>query len=108
MSDTDKLRNAGQDALKALGSRAVQSIEDRVGSLTDRLEGLADGQPLKKAVVKGAEAKAEGGSGLMGGLKGAASGIKDKVTGVAAAAGVAAARPRRRRTSWSPSTSACR
>src|SRR5215213_7683124 len=81
MSDTDKLKSAGQGALKALGSRALHSVEDRVGSLTDRFEGMADGQPLKKAAVKGAEAKAKGESGLLGGLKGAASGIKEKVTG---------------------------
>jgi uncharacterized membrane protein len=77
----DQLKDAGQDALRALGSRLTSGIGDRVGSLTDHLDSVADGGPLKKAAVKGAEAKAKGDSAVMGGLKGAVSGIKDKVTG---------------------------
>ena len=83
-SDTkpvDQLKDAGQHALQALGSRITSSIGDRLGSLTDHLDSVADGGPLKKAAVEGAEAKAKGDSALMGGLKGAASGIKDKITG---------------------------
>jgi uncharacterized membrane protein len=77
----DLLKDAGQQALKALGSKLTGSIGDRVGSLTDHLDSVADGGPLKKAAAKGAEAKANGDSPVMGGLKGAVSGIKDKITG---------------------------
>ena len=59
---TDHLKDAGQHALKALGSKITSSIGDRVGSLTDHLDSVADGGPLKKAAVKGAEAKAKGDS----------------------------------------------
>jgi uncharacterized membrane protein len=78
---TDALKDAGQQALKALGGKITSSLGDRVGSLTEHLDSVADGGPLKKAAAKGAEAKAKGDSPVMGGLKGAVSGIKDKVTG---------------------------
>jgi uncharacterized membrane protein len=77
----DLLKQASQDALQALGSRVTRSLGDGVSSLTDRFDSIAEGGPLKKAVVKGAEAKAQGDSPLVGGLKGAVSGIKDKITG---------------------------
>jgi uncharacterized membrane protein len=78
---TDALKDAGQQALKALGGKITSSVGDRVGSLTDHLDSVADGGPLKKAAAKGAEAKAKGDSPVMGGLKGAVGGIKDKITG---------------------------
>jgi len=77
----DQLKDAGQQALKALGSKITSSLGDRLGSLTDHLDSVAEGGPLKKAAVGGVEAKAKGDSPVMGGLKGAVSGIKDKVTG---------------------------
>jgi uncharacterized membrane protein len=77
----DLLKQASQDALQALGSRVTRSLGDGVSSLTDRFDSIADGGPLKKAVAKGVEAKAQGDSPLMGGLKGAVSGVKDKITG---------------------------
>src|SRR6476659_1491433 len=67
MSDNtamDKLKGAGQDVLKALGERAMQSVTGGVGGLTDKLEDVAGGE----SPVKGA-------------LKGAVSGVKDKITG---------------------------
>jgi uncharacterized membrane protein len=76
-----KLKDVGQDFFKALGDKAMSGVGDRVGSLTDRLEGIADGGPVGKAVTKGGEAAAKGDSPVFGALKGAASGIKDKVTG---------------------------
>jgi uncharacterized membrane protein len=76
-----KLKDVSQDLLKTLGDRAMSGVSDRVGSLTDRLEGIAGGGPVGKAVSKGGEAAAKGDSPVMGALKGAASGIKDKVTG---------------------------
>ncbi len=76
-----KLKDVSQDFLQALGDKAMTGLSDRVGSITDRLEGIADGGPIGKAVGKGGEAAAKGDSPVMGALKGAASGIKDKVTG---------------------------
>lgn len=76
-----KLKDVSQDFLQALGDKAMTGLSDRVGSITDRLEGIADGGPVGKAVAKGGEAAAKGDSPVMGALKGAASGIKDKVTG---------------------------
>ncbi len=77
----DQLKDAGRDALSALGERTISTLSDRVGGLTDRLQDIADGGPLTKAVAEGGKQKAEGGSAVMGALKGAASGVKDKVTG---------------------------
>ena len=84
MADNDamnKLRGAGQDVLKALGERAMQSFTGGVGGLTDKLEDVAGGGPIGKAAVKGGEAIAKGESPIKGALKGAASGVKDKITG---------------------------
>jgi uncharacterized membrane protein len=78
---TSKLKDAGTDLLKAAGEKAMKSASDRVGGLTERLEGIADGGPISKAVVKGGEAKAEGDNPVMGAVKGMASGVKDKITG---------------------------
>jgi uncharacterized membrane protein len=77
----NKLKDAGQDVLKTLGERALTSVTDRVNGLTDKLDDIADGGPIGKAVSKGGEAAAEGKSPVGGALKGAMSGIKDKVTG---------------------------
>ena len=84
MSDNtamDKLKGAGQDVLKALGERAMQSVTGGVGGLTDKLEDVAGGGPIGKAVAKGGEAAAKGESPVKGALKGAVSGVKDKITG---------------------------
>src|SRR5688500_6877012 len=77
----DKLKDAGRDALSALGEKTLGNLTDRVTGLTDKLQDVADGGPVGKAVAEGGKAKAEGGSGVGGALKGAASGLKDKVTG---------------------------
>ena len=84
MADNDamsKLRGAGQDVLKALGERAMHSVTGGVGGLTDKLEDVAGGGPIGKAAAKGGEAIAKGESPIKGALKGAASGVKDKITG---------------------------
>ena len=80
-SGTGPLKDASQEFLKALGQRTVSTVGHSIDGLTDRLEGIADGGPVGKAVAKGGEAAAKGDSPVMGALKGAASGIKDKVTG---------------------------
>ena len=77
----DKLKDVGQQVLKSAGGKAMSTVSDKLGGLTDKLEGIADGGPIGKAVEKGGKAAAEGDSPLLGGLKGAASGIKDKITG---------------------------
>ena len=77
----DKLKGAGQDVIKALGERAMKSVTGGVGGLTDKLEDVAGGGPLGKAVAKGGEAAAKGESPVKGALKGAVSGVKDKITG---------------------------
>src|SRR3954454_11300251 len=77
----DRLREVSQGAIKALGDKVMSSVGDRLTGVTDKLEGVAEGNPLGKAAVKGAEAKAQGENPLMAGVKGAASGLKDKVTG---------------------------
>ncbi len=77
----DQLKDAGRDALSALGERTISTLSDKVGGLTDKLQDIADGGPVTKAVAEGGKQKAEGGSAVMGALKGAASGVKDKVTG---------------------------
>ncbi len=77
----DKLRLVSSDLMKAAGDKAMKAASERVGGLTDRLEGIADGGPISNAAVEGAEAKAKGDSPVGGAVKGLASGIKDKVTG---------------------------
>jgi uncharacterized membrane protein len=77
----DKLKEAGSGLLKAAGQKALDSAGERVGGLTDRLEDIAGGGPIKQAVVKGAEAKMSGDSPVKGALKGIGSGVKDAVTG---------------------------
>jgi uncharacterized membrane protein len=77
----DKFKDAGRGLFSALGDRAVSTVSERVTGLTDRLEDIADGGPVGKAVAEGGARSAEGGSAVMGALKGAASGVKDKITG---------------------------
>ncbi|RYP83640.1 SRPBCC family protein [Nocardioides guangzhouensis] len=77
----DKLRGVSQDLLKALGEKALSTAGEKLTGATDKLQSVADGGPIGKAVAKGAEAKVKGDSPVMGGIKGMASGLKDKVTG---------------------------
>ncbi|MDP3967036.1 MAG: SRPBCC family protein, partial [Nocardioides sp.] len=77
----DKLKDVSQDLMKAVGDRAMSTISDSLGGLTDKLEGIADGVPGGKALKEGGKAAADGESPIKGALKGAASSVKDKVTG---------------------------
>src|SRR6476661_6651419 len=77
----DKLKGAGQDVLKSLGERALHTVGDRVTGLTDKFDDIAGGGPIGKAVAKGGEAAAKGDSPVGGAIKGAVSGVKDKITG---------------------------
>ena len=83
-SDTqpmDKLKSVSQDLLKAAGEKALSTVTDRVGGLTNKLDDISNGGPIGKAVAKGGEAAAKGESPVAGALKGAVSGVKDKITG---------------------------
>jgi uncharacterized membrane protein len=77
----DKLKDSGQDLLRNLGDKAFDSVNDKLSGLTDKLTDIGNGGPVGKAAGKAMEAKAKGDNPILGGLKGAASGIKDKVTG---------------------------
>ena len=80
----DKLKDAGSELFKNLGDRALDTINDKLSGLTDKLGDIGSGDgagPVGKAAAGAGEAMAEGDNPVMGGLKGAASGIKDKITG---------------------------
>jgi uncharacterized membrane protein len=77
----ERLKSASQSLAKTLGDKAVGTAGDRLGGLTDRLQGIAEGGPIKQAVAQGGEAAAKGNSPVAGALKGAVSGVKDMVTG---------------------------
>jgi uncharacterized membrane protein len=77
----DKLREVSSDLLRNLGDKAMDTVNDKVGGLTDKLTSIADGGPVGKAVGKAGEAAAKGDNPVVGGIKGAASGLKDKITG---------------------------
>ncbi len=79
----DKLKGAGSDLLRNLGDKALDTVNDKLSGLTDKLESVGSdgGGVTGKAAAKAGEAISEGDNPIMGGLKGAASGIKDKITG---------------------------
>jgi len=77
----DRLKSVSQGLFKAAGDKAIHAAGERVSGLTDRLGDIADGGPIKSAVAKGGEAAAKGDSPVKGALKGAVSGVKDKITG---------------------------
>ena len=77
----EKLKDSGQELLKNLGDKALDTVNDKLSGLTDKLTDIGEGGPIGKAVAKAGEASAKGDNPVMGGLKGAVSGIKDKVTG---------------------------
>lgn len=86
MSTTDadpmtRLKDVSQDLFRALGDKALGSVSERVGGLSDKLEDIGNGGPVGKAVKEGGKAAGEGGSPVAGALKGAVSGVKDKITG---------------------------
>ena len=62
----DKLREVSQQLVKSSGEKALSTAGDKLSGLTDKLEGIAGGGPVGKAVEKGAKAKAEGDSAADG------------------------------------------
>src|SRR3954451_3091999 len=77
----DVLKSSGQELFRNLGDKALDTVNDKLSGLTDKLSDIGDGGPIGKAAAKAGEASAKGDNPVMGGLKGAASGIKDKITG---------------------------
>jgi len=77
----DKLKDSGSDLLRNLGDKALDTVNDKLSGLTDKLTDIGEGGPIGKAAAKAGEASAKGDNPILGGIKGAASGIKDKVTG---------------------------
>ena len=78
---TDRLKDAGGELFKTLSGRAMDAVSNTVDGLTDRLDDIAGGGPIK-GLVAGAAGSALGGKSAGGGaLKGAFSGLKDKITG---------------------------
>ena len=67
------------DMLKAMGSKAVSSAEDRIEGLTDRLNDFTEGGGVMGKVAKeGGKAAVKGKSPVLGALKGGAKGLVDK------------------------------
>ena len=56
----DKLKDVSQGLMKALGDKAMSSVTDRVGGLTDKLGDIADGGPIGKAVKQGRRGRGRG------------------------------------------------
>ena len=77
----DKLKDVGQELFHNLGDKALDTVNDKLSGLTDKLTDIGNGGPVGKAVSKAGEATAKGDNPVLGGIKGAASGIKDKITG---------------------------
>ena len=78
---TDRLRGEVQNLLGALGDRAMKSVRDKVGGVTDRLAGYAEGSGGSSlaAAVTGVKDIAEGKSPTKALLGAGATGIKDKL-----------------------------
>src|SRR5213593_450264 len=75
----DRLKSELQGALSAAAGRTAEAAADKISGLTERLVDVAaNGGVTGKAVAGGGKAAATGGSPLMGALKGAAMGVKDK------------------------------
>jgi len=93
----DKLKDVGQDLVKALGEKAMSTVTDKVGGLTDKFDGIANGGPIGKLFGGGDDSGSDSDSDsdsddsgdddgdddgpIKGALKGAVSTVKDKVTG---------------------------
>ena len=78
---TERLKHELRNLASAAGEKAVGSVTSKAESLTGRLTDYAEhGGPGLMSAVSGAQGAAEGKSPVMSALKGAATGVKDKVT----------------------------
>ena len=76
----DRLKDELQDAVKALGEKAMGSVTQRLGDATSSLTDIADnGGVLGKAAKEGTKAAAKGDNPVGGALKGGLGEVKDKV-----------------------------
>ena len=76
----DRLKDELQDAVKALGEKAMGSVTQRLGDATNSLTDIADnGGVLGKAAKEGTKAAAKGDNPVGGALKGGLGEVKDKV-----------------------------
>ncbi|MFG2192155.1 SRPBCC family protein [Streptomyces sp. NPDC048639] len=79
---TDRLRQEVQDLLGALGERAIGSLSDKVGGVTDRLTDIGpDGGPGLMAALTGGKSLAEGKSPLRAMVGSGLTGMKEKAKG---------------------------
>ena len=80
---SDRLKQAAETLLRALGDKAVSSAVDRVEGLTGKLNGVAEsgGAGLSGLLGGGDGESSDGGGGLTGALKSGFSSVKDSVTG---------------------------
>jgi uncharacterized membrane protein len=74
----EQLSEEFQHLLSALSERVLSSANNKVGGLTDRLQGAVE-KPGGKALAKAATTTAEGGSPVKAGLAAAGEGIKSTV-----------------------------
>jgi len=83
-SGIDQLKSASQDLVRNLGDSALDRANDAVSGLTEKVTDIGKGGGggvAGKAMGKAGEAAAQGDNPVLGGLKGVASGVKDKITG---------------------------
>jgi hypothetical protein len=78
----DRLKSASRDLASILGEKAIGALGDRVTGLTERLEGVATGNPVAKAALGSAKSASKGEGTTKGALKGMASAVKDKIPGL--------------------------
>ncbi|GAA4253583.1 SRPBCC family protein [Dactylosporangium darangshiense] len=80
----DVVKEDLRDLASAAGKRALSSAGRKVGSVTDRLGGLAGGEggPGLSAAVTGVQKMAEGKSPMRAAFSGGLSGVKEKVKGM--------------------------
>jgi uncharacterized membrane protein len=75
----NRLKEAGQELLAALGQRAVDTVGGKIGGLTGRLTDFAEnGGPGLMAAVTGSEALASGKSPIKAAMSAGATGVKEK------------------------------
>src|SRR5215210_9150338 len=77
----NRLKESGADLLKTLGDEALGTVRDKMSDVTDKLEGVANGNPIGSAALRATSAKAEGKSPAGGAVKGLFSGLKEKLSG---------------------------
>ena len=66
----DKLKGSGQELLKNLGDKAMDTVNDKLGGLTDKLTDIGEGGPIGKAAAKAGEASAKGDNPVLGRAEG--------------------------------------